>query len=250
MAVKVMFPERDRAWLQQVVNRLHRRATTAKPSINRIVPTRSLWKAGIKLMVEAHKADGLSPLLKASRYRDGLMLALQAARPLRLTNLTSLDVDRHLKRVGNAYVVAFEANDMKNHSPFEIVMPTALTPRIDVYLMIYRLVLLEGNESSALWITKQGRAMRPFSVHHRVTRLTRRIFGRAMSVHRFRHASATAIAVERPEMVGMAMALLGHRQFSTTDRYYIIGQSLAASRAHNSLIEDLKRTQTKKGQDK
>jgi integrase len=250
MAVKVMFPERDWSWLQQVVNRLRRRVTPAKPGINRILPTRKLWKSAIMLMDETHKADNVSRLLKASRYRDGLMLALQAARPLRLKNLTSLDVDRHLKRVGNAYVVTFEAGEMKNHSAFETMLPIALTLRIDSYLMTYRPVLLEGNRSSALWITKQGRPMRPFSVHQRITRLTRRMFGTAMSVHRFRHASATAIAVERPEKVRMAMALLGHRQFSTTDRYYIAGQSLTASRAHNSLIEGLKRTQTKKGQDK
>jgi hypothetical protein len=48
----------------------------------------------------------------------------------------------------------------------------------------------------------------------------------------------------------MAMALLGHRQFSTTDRYYIAGQSLAASRAHNSLIDGLKRRPTNEDQDK
>ena len=249
MAAKVMLPERDWSWLRQAVKRLHRRITPARSSINKTLPVRRLYNAGIKLMDDAHKADKLLPLLRASRYRDGLMLALQSARPLRLKNLAALDVDKHLNRVGDTYVLVFEAGEMTNRSAFEIALPAELAPRIDAYLSMYRPTLLRGNKSSALWITKQGRAMRTFSVHQRVTRLTRRLFGTAMSVHRFRHSLATGIAIERPEQVRMAMPLLGHRQFSTTDRYYIAGQSLAASRAQNSLIEDLKRMKTEEGQE-
>jgi len=249
MGVKVMFPEPDWQWLQQVVNRLHQRASIAKRDI-RVLPARKLWKAGIKLMDQAHMAHSLPLLLKASRYRDGLMLALQSARPLRLKNLAALDVERHLKRVGDTYSLVFDGSEMKNRSPFEISVPAALTPRMDRYLAIYRPALAKGSRSSALWITKQGRAMRPFSVHQRISRITRRLFGSSMSVHRFRHASATAIAIERPEKVRMAMSLLGHRQFSTTDRYYIAGQSLEASRSHNSLIDGLRRKQTTTGEDR
>jgi site-specific recombinase XerD len=249
MAAKVMMPEHDWSWLRQVVNRLHRRMTPVRSRINKTLPVRRLFKAGIGLMEEASKADNLSPLIRASRYRDGLMLAFQAARPLRLKNLTALDVDKHLKRVGDTYVLVFEASEMKNHSAFEVAIPAELACRIDTYLSTYRLTLLHGNKTSSLWITKQGRAMRPFSIHQRISRLTRRLFGTAMSVHRFRHSLATSIAIERPEQVRMAMPLLGHRQFSTTDRYYITGQSLAASRAHNSLIEGLKRKPIDRDQD-
>src|SRR5262249_31883735 len=106
----------------------------------------------------------------------------------------------------------------------------------------YRPVLLQGAQTNSFWITKQGRPMKGFSVSRRISELTRRHLGLAISPHLFRHALATSIAIESPDQVRMATALLGHAYLSTTDRYYDMSGSLQASRAHNGLIAGLRRT--------
>ncbi len=240
-AFRAMAPERDWTWLRRVVNRLQQTAQPARSIVGRLRPTHQIYHAGIQLMRQAERDTGLPPLLRASRFRDGLMLAFQAARPLRLKNLSSLAFGRHLARTSERYVFHFEAAEMKNRRPLEFPLPDGLACWFDRYLERHRPILLQGHSSDAVWITKQGRPMRPFSVHARITKVTKRLFGKPMSTHLFRHALATSIAIEDPEHVRMATALLGHRQLNTTDRYYNMAQALQSSRAHASLIANLRR---------
>ena len=65
-----------------------------------------------------------------------------------------------------------------------------------------------------------------------------------MSTHLFRHALATHIAINDPASVHMAMAILGHGSFATTDRYYIMAQGLEASRAQGRMIDELRAEST------
>jgi len=246
-AARAMWPHRDWRWLRQLVARLHRMAVPARSVINRIRPSRQLYHLGLRLMAENDEATSscstsLCPMLRASRYRDGLMLALQAARPLRLKNLASIELGRQLRRVSNGYLLCFDASEMKNRRPLEVSVPDDLVPWIDGYFNRYRPVLLQGTQTPLFWITNQGQPMKGFSVYHRISKLTNRHLGTAISPHLFRHALATSIAIDSPEQVRMATALLGHAHLSTTDRYYVMSGSLQASRAHGDLIASLRRT--------
>ena len=239
-AVQAMAPDADWRWLRDVVNRLYAMSRPARPVAPRLVPLPRRVKAGYKLMQEADSDESLGLLLRAGRYRDGLMLALQSYRGLRLANLTMIRVNKHLVQTSEGYWLSFGAAEMKARRIFEVPVPVELNPRIDRYLSVWRPVLLQGVATDALWLTRSGRPMRTYSVHGRITKLTKRLFGKTMSTHLFRHGLASHVAETDPEHVRIATPLLSQRQFSTTERYYIKAQSLMASRAQNAHLRELR----------
>jgi integrase/recombinase XerD len=55
-----------------------------------------------------------------------------------------------------------------------------------------------------------------------------------MNPHLFRDAAATTMAIADPANVRLAAPLLGHRSFTTTERYY---QQACAQEAHRAFVE-------------
>src|SRR6266404_7489083 len=84
--------------------------------------------------------------------------------------------------------------------------------------------------------------MTDHSVYIAMTNFTRKVFGKAINPHRYRHMGATTIVVGAPDKLDLARAFLSHSRSATTQDYYIIGQSVAASRSHSALIARLLRT--------
>ena len=68
-------------------------------------------------------------------------------------------------------------------------------------------------------MTRVGAAMAYSGVGARVEETTARRLGRRLGMHLFRHCAATSLALEAPEHVREAAALLGHRRLSTAERY-------------------------------
>src|SRR5262249_3734096 len=54
-AARAMFPHRDWRWLRQLVARLRRLAVPARSKVNKIRPSRQLYRLGQRLMAEADK---------------------------------------------------------------------------------------------------------------------------------------------------------------------------------------------------
>jgi hypothetical protein len=61
-------------------------------------------------------------------YRDGLMIALLAARPLRRRNLAMITIGRQLIRVGDAWDLIFAAEETKTGQPIEAILPDRRRP--------------------------------------------------------------------------------------------------------------------------
>jgi hypothetical protein len=84
-AMRIMAPDRDWRWLRRV----HSAAKARSPVRNkaaRIQPSGELVKLGKALMHRAELAVTKSPLVRAVLFRDGLMIAFEALRPVRLSN--------------------------------------------------------------------------------------------------------------------------------------------------------------------
>ena len=73
--------------------------------------------------------------------------------------------------------------------------------------------------------------------------MTRRLFGTSINPHLLRDCAASSLANDSVEMAQAAPALLGHRHRSTTEKYYIQADNLAASRTLGTLLENIKRSQ-------
>jgi hypothetical protein len=137
-ALRAMAPKDDWGWLRRVSRGLRRIVKPVRDKRARIVPSDQLFSYGIELMIEADGPSGGTPLQGAIRYRDGLMIALLAARPFRRANFVSIELGRHLVRQGDGYWLRFEAKETKTRAPIEVPFPEILIPYLDRYLVHYR----------------------------------------------------------------------------------------------------------------
>src|SRR3984893_8600498 len=83
---------------------------------------------------------------------------------------------------------------------------------------------------TAPWASNQGRPMCAMAIYEAVRNRTRRAFGFAVNLHRFRHAAASFWSIRDPANVRGAKDLLGHYSLGTMDKHYIIAQSRVAGR--------------------
>jgi integrase/recombinase XerD len=233
-------PERRFTALTAVVRHLDRTARRARDKRARLVPARDLYALGVDLMRAAESRR--TPLQAAGTFRDGLMIALLAARPIRLSNLVSITIDQHLERQGDRYWLTFAAREVKNRRPLAFPLPEALTAPIERYLAGERpfLVAQAGRWKSApgqaLWVSANGSALKWRQVHERIVARTRARFGHPINPHLFRDAAATSIAIEDPDHVGIVAAILGHAAFQTAERYYNQATSLEATRRLQAVL--------------
>ena len=142
LVLQAIHPRHELPTLETAVRNLARtrRAVTDKRS--RLVPVAELYALGHDLMHEpVHHEVALK---RAATYRDGLMIALLSSRPMRLKNLASIEIGRHLDRRGRRYWLDFPAREVKNRRALEFPLPHELTEYIETYLSEVRPVLLEG----------------------------------------------------------------------------------------------------------
>jgi integrase/recombinase XerD len=170
MMLQALAPERDWAWLSQVQARLQRRATPSRDKRPRLVPAAELFALGLDLMAEAEAAPAGEAVEAALAFRDGLMIALLATRPLRQRNFLAIEIGRHLLQVGEGWRLTFGGEETKTRRPLEVTVPRALHAPLDCYLRHWRPLLLaigrrrhpnsQGQAAGErLWVTRDGTAV-------------------------------------------------------------------------------------------
>ena len=182
----------------------------------------------------------------AMAFRDGLIIAFLAYRPVRAKNLAMICCDQHLVRRGNDWWVAFTGKEMKAKRPLEFPFPAELAPYLEKYLAIYRPVLLTAGGRqppaavSRLWVSRDATALCQQTIGHHIKRHTRAEFGIELNPHLFRDCAATWIAIYGPEHVHIIAAILGHSTLETSERYYNQAQGLEAGRRYHGTIKGIR----------
>jgi site-specific recombinase XerD len=247
-ALRVLAPEADWDWLVQIYRALRAHVRPARDKVSRLRPIDELAALGERLMEEAEVASAWSPRRRAVAYRDGLMIALLAYRPVRLKNLAMMRLGRHLTKVSGCWQILFAPEETKSHVPYEAIVPAALVPRLERYLDRHRPVLLRGesgdltSDINAVWVSETGTQLERGALARRIADQTKAAFGRRISPHMFRDAAATSIAVDNPKHIGDASLVLGHLEHTMTERHYNHARSLEASRRHAETLKRLSET--------
>jgi integrase/recombinase XerD len=250
-AMTAIVPKRDWTWIRRIEARLRRTVRSTRPKRPRLVPSSRLIRFGMELTRRAERPSGGTPLQRV-QFRDGLSIALLAARSLRQRNITAIEIARHLIRRGNGFWLCFGASETKTGEPIEVPVPSELVVPLERYLAVYRPFLARRNgrwhaaegarpADTALWVSKDGSAMTEIAIHFRIMKLTKAEFGQALSMHLFRDCAATSIATEDPEHVLITKSVLGHSTLRTSERYYNHASSLTAIRLHQARIMELRR---------
>jgi integrase/recombinase XerD len=237
--MRAMAPKRDWGWLQELVRRLNRRAQPIRRKSSQLRHPRELFNLGERLMRDADVAATVD-LASAARFRNGLMIALLAARPIRPRSLASLRLGHNLLRSGDHYQIALGPAEVKTRGTFDVVWPASLFDPLQKYLTVYRPRLMNGAASDFLWIANDGSVLKQQSMQRSIAKETRSAFGTAIYPHQFRHCAASAIAFDDPDHVEVVAALLGHTSLRTGERHYIHAQTIRAGRKHQEVLETIR----------
>ena len=110
-----------------------------KSDFDRIVLTERLVEAGLTLIREGEAGTNGPWLRRALLVRNGLMVALLAACPIRLKNFAALEIGTSFLKLQGGWWIVLEHTKSKrpDHRP----VPSFLTNSIQSYLEIYRPIL-------------------------------------------------------------------------------------------------------------
>jgi hypothetical protein len=120
----IMDPGREWSWIYRMASAIRARHQPARPKRHRLVAIERLFGLGFDLMARAETETTRPRRFKS--YRDGLMIALLASRPLRLRNLTSLTLDRTLVNRGDLWWIQIPAAETKTKNAIELPWPEML----------------------------------------------------------------------------------------------------------------------------
>jgi len=267
MVLIALFPEHDWNWLRAIQSRMKQRASATRGKEERLVPAAELLRLGLDLIASAtevldmpadpghDEADRRRRASAVRDFRDGLMIALLASRPLRVINLLMTRIGSHLRQSGSHITLHYAAAETKTHRAHDTVWPEALVPALRRYLSEVRPLLAAAPSLSSrsespgayLWLAQGGTPMTEAALYNAVRKHTNRRFGHPITAHLFRDWAATTIANEAPIHVRDAAQLLGHSTIRTTERNYIAASSAGALAHHHDLIASMRAGSRKRG---
>ena len=232
-------PAEGWSWFTPLLQSLERRARASASKPRPIITSDQLFAFGIALMKEAEDASALPPKAQAEAYRDGLMIAFLAARPLRAKNMLELEIGQYFNESGTGYEVSLPGHLTKPGIDLEFLLPLRLGPFMGRYLSHYREILRTGSygpqaadlgQVNFLWLAKSGQRFPIASFEDMISRRTSARFGIRLTPHDFRHCAATSIAEHNPAEFHIIRVILGHTTIATAEQHYIHAKSLDAVR--------------------
>ena len=238
---QLIAPDRDLTWLVATERDL---ASEMRPRSkwSRVVFSQVLFDAGVKLMCDAEKVERMPKLTRARLVRDGLMIALLAQCPIRLKNLTDLEIGKSFVKVDDTWWIVLTAAETKEKRPDERPVPKELTEYVDRYHKIHRPLLSRGNNASkALWLSHSGHPLRYATIAELVPKTVEKIVGKKVSPHLFRTAGVTTLATHAGNEPHAGGALLHHRPGPVTQEHYNRASSLTAFKAYSALTRTFRR---------
>ncbi|CUH44495.1 site-specific integrase [Ruegeria atlantica] len=240
--VRAMSRTTDWAWLRNVENRLRKQCRHGEIKRRAGITALDLYNWGLDRMNEADANQTLSPKNRAIQFRQGLIVALLVARPLRKRTFLGLRIGKGLVETNGNYVLSLDREDLKDNKARDFPLPSGLKGKMARYLSHHRKILLQDATSDALWISKYGGAYTTSGFVGSLAKLTFREFGETLRPHAFRHIAATSVALDDPENVNIIATILGHASLSTSEAYYNRAQGIEAINAYQDVVRDLRKS--------
>ncbi|MEW8437155.1 MAG: site-specific integrase [Candidatus Thiodiazotropha taylori] len=247
MACRVICPEVDCKFIRQIASQIH--SQSEGPVRDKRAKLRNigeLLQLGCDLMDSVDQVGKASSLPDRLQYRDGLIIALLATRPLRRRTVSLIQLGQHLQRINDTWYLLFTAEDTKQRRPLEFPLPSLLEPYLQTYLTEIRPYLLGDHNDNHLWISARGGALSDSQLYARICGHTEAILGVCINPHLFRDCAATTLANEDPDHVMTIAPLLGHADLKTADRHYIHAQSRQAAQRYQETLAELRQKHSPK----
>lgn len=169
---EALAPHEDWSWMLPMIYKLKNTVKLVKnhsdlPSI------RELFEIGMAIMRKVPNLNHGTPKQHAIWFRNGLAIALLAARPLmRRNNLATIKIGTNLLKEGQDFALSFTNDEMKGRTRRGGPVPEVLTPFIERYIHYYRQRLLIGKsgEHNVFFISGMGNPITPTTCQTRSAR--------------------------------------------------------------------------------
>lgn len=241
LLVRACHPPKGLEWLNRHAWALKNSAESARPKLPRLAMPDELMALGNALMARGKATWAVGERAGLTDFRDGLMIACLASRPLRKSEHYGLRLGESIRRDGGRWHVGIAPSQTKNRRRREFAYPDTITEPMDYYVNEVRGAIpwkpVPGDERR-LWLGRRG----VLDATGNATRLSNTIeqhVGRRVTVHLFRDCAATAIALHAPEKVGMTKSILGHSTLRTSQEYYNQAQGYSASADLSDMIDNI-----------
>jgi integrase/recombinase XerC len=245
-ALRVMVPAADLGLLGKLCKTLQSRATPTRAKHTRIRAPFEVLSACLRHMRATIGSNPNHPLQEAGKFRDGLALAFLALRPIRLKNLASIEIGRHMIWSDLRWTCHFPANETKERRDLRFHLPEdeAFTWALSLYLTKYRPLLLQEPAQSQrptgpLWVSLRKNRQSAQSIYWNTCRLSEAILGVRINPHLNRDCAASALSSDAPDYILAAARILGHSSLTTTIGHYEQSSMLAAGSRLTEFILDL-----------
>lgn len=237
----VKLPEAEIEWLQGVCKELDKtpRGMTAKNKerMRQFDDPRvlnDLLMAPRTLCAEAKKIE--APCKRALRVQTALAMELLLNVPIRLQNLSHLELGKHIIRMRKCVVrLVIEGKETKNGQPYDAILMPELSRLIEEYVDHQLPVLQRGKPSVWMFPGYKGAKTHP-PFRKQIMSAVKRLAGATLNPHSFRHLAAKLILDEEPGAYGKVRLVLGHTSTATTQRAYAGNENAAALRHYDRTI--------------
>ena len=194
-------------------------------------------------------AEIVDEVIKGGRktYRDAklvqtaLAIELLLNAPVRIQNLASIEVGRHLLELGTRRErrvhLHFPADEVKNDNDLEFPLMPEAVDLLDLYLTHWHPILCDAQDS--IFLFPGDRADRPKWKKTLSTQIKEVVFRYTrldMPAHRFRHAAAKIYLDRNPGQYEVVRQLLGHKDSTTTTAFYAGAETASAARHYARTI--------------
>ena len=188
-----------------------------------------------------------NPKRQALDVQTALVHELLVVAPMRFGNLTGLNLQQHVRRVGSGHkqrvFIFIPADEVKNTVELEFELPPPTIALLDLYLDKHRPRLLKGPEEGWLFPGQKGGHKHEVGLRERLCRVIERVTGLVLNPHLYRHVAAFFYLQEHPGDYETVRLLLGHKSVETTITFYAEFEALTARRIYaEHILERRQRT--------
>ena len=186
------------------------------------------------------RASGRKGYRNAKMIQTALAIELLLNAPVRIQNLASIDLDRHLLEVGGpgnrAVHLRLPAAEVKNANDLEFPLMTESVELLKIYLDEWRPLLTSGASRLLFPGKVSGQNKGKSALSSQIKELVHAYTRLDMPAHRFRHAAGKIFLDRNPGQYEVIRQLLGHKDISTTIAFYAGAESATAARHYARTI--------------
>ena len=170
------------------------------------------------------KLKGHAPsTLDAVQVQMALACAILPNAPMRIANLTSLNINTHIQRISAERChIIIPADEVKNERDLDYPLGKHVIELYDLYVRVYRPLLLKGQpDDGSLFISLNGKKKTEVTLSAQITHFIKTETGFHLNPHAFRHLIGLVFLRKYPGEYEPVKQMLGHKDIKTTIKFYV-----------------------------